>query len=424
MARDGDGPADGGNGAEHGRGGAISKIYSGEEGLEALLGQTFLKPAATRQLVWECFFVVMPMYMGYATFFGLQHAVKVRLGIADDGSEMSEAFGFAVSFLFIFNMIFRIAHNVVFRSLSSRQRVFVSMGFMVLAMSSLAMPTGLVTSALGPRSLCWAAFSYALGGAAMGTFEPNFLTCLAAMGERTKGVAITGIPVGVSTVLILGFTLMGPPLRIPSQAVYVCVGVLVLCGAMILAVRVPDPGASATASGLPPTLMEDLRQVRAWLPLMWTQALAFTLDMAVLSCFCPGVALYIYDRDTVSITEHWEVPTQSFFAVLNTASLLGSVLGRRVSYSSTPRHPGPFVVFSLVGAALLLAKIPVLAAASTFFVMLGDGLIYGHLARHVDKHVPAEFNLIATSCWCLMGDVGAVVGTNSVSFVRAWVGGS
>ena len=58
--------------------------------------------------------VVIPVFMGYASLFSLQHKVKAEYGIADDGSTASRAFGAAVSFLYLGNLIFRFAHNFVF----------------------------------------------------------------------------------------------------------------------------------------------------------------------------------------------------------------------------------------------------------------------------------------------------------------------
>merc|ERR1719265_2202241 len=70
---------------------------------------------------WESFFVVLPVFCGYAALFGLQHEIKVKLGIADTSSPLSHAFGFATSFLYIGNLVMRFAHNIVFGCVSPRE---------------------------------------------------------------------------------------------------------------------------------------------------------------------------------------------------------------------------------------------------------------------------------------------------------------
>lgn len=78
---------------------------------------------------------------------------------------------------------------------------------------------------------------------------------------------------------------------------------------------------------------------------------------------------------------------------------------------------------SAVGVVLLLVKVPLLALPSTFFVMLGDGLIYGSISRHIDTAIPKEFNLVALSFWLFVGDIGSVTGSNLISYIRDWVVG-
>merc|ERR1719199_1109088 len=83
------------------------------------------------------------------------------------------------------------------------------------------------------RNIGWVMIAYALGGVAVGTFEANFLCCLTPLGPRTKHVAITAIPVGVTTVLVGGFFAMGPPFDIPPIAIYIGVALGVFCGMVL-----------------------------------------------------------------------------------------------------------------------------------------------------------------------------------------------
>uniref|UniRef100_A0A7S1WU72 Major facilitator superfamily (MFS) profile domain-containing protein n=1 Tax=Alexandrium catenella TaxID=2925 RepID=A0A7S1WU72_ALECA len=364
---------------------------------------------------WEGFFVVLPLYFGYASLFGLQHDVKARMGIMDDNSENSQMFGFAISFLYIFNLLFRFLHGIVFARLSSRGRVFVSMGLMSLAMMLLAKPH-LPDGSVG---IAWVMCIYALGGVAVGTFEPNFLSCIAPLGHQAKSNAIQGIPVGISCVLICGFFVMGPPFWVPVQLLYAGVSCALLIG-MGVVTRLPAPPVAdaAHAPGLR-KFASDLSHYREWLPQTWSYMLMYLLDMFTLAAFSPGVALYIYDKASVTLAPGVTVATDSFFAGFNTANMFGSLLGRWLSYRIDARHPLIYGVFLLAGAALMLLRVPLLVPLSTFLTMLGDGLIYGTTTRHIDTSVPGDFNLVATSCWCLLGDTGAIAGTNLIVFFRS-----
>jgi len=373
------------------------------------------KSSSHGRFYWEGFFVVLPLYFAYAALFGLQHDVKTRLEIKDDDSDASDLFGFAISCLYIFNLLFRLLHGIVFARLGCRGRVLAAVGIMTLAMLLLAKPQ----MPSGSEGIFWVMATYSLGGAAIGTFEPNFLSCIAPMGPQCKSTAILGIPVGISCVLIGGFFVMGPPLKVPSVAIYLGVAGVLLFG-MGVALRLPAPGVTDGADA--PSLRKfatDVGHFRQWMPLTWSHMLAYCIDMFALAAFSPGVALYIYDQATVTIIPGVTVATDTFFAGFNSANMLGSLLGRWLSYRVEARHPLIYAVFTVAGATLMLMRVPLLVPLSTFLTMLGDGLIYGSTTRHIDAKVPREFNLVATSCWCLLGDMGAIAGTNLLVFFKS-----
>ena len=142
------------------------------------------------------------------------------------------------------------------------------------------------------------------------------------------------------------------------------------------------------------------------------------IDMTCLSLFCPGVLLFLYNQSTVELTRNWLVPTNLFFAALNSFSMMGGLVGRWSSYALHPRHPLLYVGFSLGGAALNMLRIPLLAPLGTFLTMLGDGLIYGSICRHIDYAIPKIFNLVAISYWLFVGDLGSILGSNLLCYVR------
>lgn len=381
---------------------------------------------AEQRVYWEGFFVVMPVFCGYATLFGMQHHIKTIFGIQDDGSSASYDFGFAVSTLYACNLLVRFGHKVILSFLSPRGRVFVAMASMAAAMLLIAV----LIFVLEVCDLRLVALAYSLGGLAVGTFEANVLGCLTPLGHATKRVAITAIPAGISLVLIGGFFLLGPPLDIPVASIYVVVAALNICGMVVMAMRIPPAAeaAKASASGafcLEPLrrLAGELRQHRRWLPQVWHYALASMVDMFALSTFAPGVLPYVYDGPFVQLADGVFVKTDTFMAFASIGNLVGGLTGRWLSYRMRPRHPLLYCISSVAGVAVLLTWKPLLAPWGMFLVLVGDGLIYGTVSKHIDTVVPQEFNLIAISTWLFIGDLGAVAGSSlTVRLKEALVG--
>lgn len=375
-----------------------------EENVVLLLSDQKSKP---KKVHCETFFVVYPFYFAYATLFGLQHQVKERLGIEDDASHASYMFGFVISLQYVFNLIFRFMHGVVFSHLSSRERVFAAMFTMIFSMLLLASPLA--------GGLPEVMVAYALGGIAIGTFEPNFLSCITHLGHETKSWAILGIPFGVSSLLIGGFLSMGPPLDAPARCIYAFTVCILLVGIAIMAFAIPGSQLSETSSE--PSSSGFCRYPE-WLPQVWSQSLAYFVNMLTVALVSPGVWLYIFDEETVTVFPEWYLATDLFFSLLNTFNMLGSVLGRWLSYHCCLRHPLMYIVFSFAGVFLMFLKIPLLLPLASFLVMFADGLIYGSVSRHIDDTISKDLNLISISYWCLNGDVGAIIGTNLIPFLR------
>eukprot|EP00415_Alexandrium_ostenfeldii_P001533 UN1533 len=142
--------------------------------------------------------------------------------------------------------------------------------------------------------------------------------------------------------------------------------------------------------------------------------------MFALVAFCPGVVLYVYNAETVTLSKGLVLPTNTFIAVVSIFNLLGGVTGRWLSYRVHPRHPSSYGLLTLAGIFLILQWVPLLTPLGTFLVMIGDGLIYGSISRHIDSRIPRQFNLIAISVWLLIGDVGSMLGSNLINAIRYW----
>merc|ERR1711982_219341 len=103
------------------------------------------------------------------------------------------------------------------------------------------------------------------------------------------------------------------------------------------------------------------------------------------------------------LAEVWHYPVasmiDSFFAFFNVFHMSGGITGRWLSYRIKPRHPLFYVIFSILGAGVMVLWIPLLAPIAAFAVMFGDGLIYGSISRHIDAHTPKELNMLVISLW-------------------------
>jgi len=104
-------------------------------------------------------FCVIPLFMGYACLFSLQGKIKDAYGITTKG-ERFDQFGNAVSFLYMGNLVFRFAHNLLFFCFSPRIRVVISMVCMMASLNVLLW--GVFICKL-TNTLAWVYVAYALG---------------------------------------------------------------------------------------------------------------------------------------------------------------------------------------------------------------------------------------------------------------------
>eukprot|EP00927_Polykrikos_kofoidii_P003458 TRINITY_DN11376_c0_g1_i1.p1 TRINITY_DN11376_c0_g1~~TRINITY_DN11376_c0_g1_i1.p1 ORF type:complete len:492 (+),score=55.20 TRINITY_DN11376_c0_g1_i1:178-1653(+) len=385
------------------------------------------------RMYWGGLFVMMPAYVCLGCLVGLQHEVKTKLGIEDGDSAASHNFSAAVSLYYMFNLTLRFGHNVFFCFLTSRGRVFLAMTLLACAILIIVIPI----MTLNFQNLGWVVLAYTLGGVGIGTFETNLLACLTPLGHKTKTVAITGIPLGLAMILIVGFFVMGPPFYVPATAIYVTSACGLVGGmfAMVFCVPATVPESydfgfqgtnilsqtSTSQTGLK-KLLSDMRQFRLWFPKVWHVPCASTVAMFSVSCFSPGVLLYIFNGNTVALTNDWVIATETFMSINMIFATLGSVSGRLLSFKASFVHPLFYTSFSIVGILLVISKNSLAALFSGFFVMFADGMVYGAVSRRIDVIVPREFHLIALSYWLFVGDVGSVVGSNLISYISDWVG--
>lgn len=360
---------------------------------------------------WEAFGMVFGVFAGYACLFTLQHEIKAHYGIADDASAESRNFSAYVSCLYLGNLIFRFAHNLVSAWISPRGRVLGCFGAMILSLSIL----GAVSLSTDP-SIVWVPVAYLLGGACVGTFEANMLTMLTPYGDVSKRWAVTAIPFGITLVTIGAFLVLQA--GVPLAGIYFFVVALLVCGIGLVAMRIPSKATRVSGA-----FTDDMRAWREWLPKMWTMPHAFTIDMFSVSLFCPALVLFIYDKPTVSVFGA-PMSTKLFLSIYDLATFVGGAVGRYMSYRTEKiRHPAVFNFLNIIGVAMVLSKIPEIAPIAGVLIMLGDGCVYGYTCRNIDAKVPRRYTLVATSLWLFVGDIGSVAGSNSLFYIRNWIGG-
>jgi hypothetical protein len=199
------------------------------------------------------------------------------------------------------------------------------------------------------------------------------------------------------------------------------------------AVKGRKPWVSVALDPLPPTPFERFRSNlgawRSWLPAILPHSIALLLNMLCVS-FMTAIMYYLLNdsgqNGQVALlgpnTTRLLVPHDAFFAVYNFCIYLGDSLSRQLVYKARAlAHPFWFLIASVVGAALGLCKIPLLAPLGLFCVFFANGAIYATSTKFIDSHVDRATTLTALSIWLFIGDFGSVIGSNTWQMVAPLV---
>lgn len=375
--------------------------------------------------------VTMAVFAGYACLFSMQHMIKVFFGIPDDDSSASHSFSFAITTMYISNLIFRLGQNFILFAFTPRQRALVG----ILAMTAAMLLLGLGIFARNSKSLATVAVAYALGGVAIGTFETNYSVVLAALGTRTKVYGISGIPLGIFLVIVPGFIAVTAGFSIVY--IYCIVAGALAVGAFILIFGLTYGGdlgviVPNTPHKCPSTGAKTQKQ---WVLPVLSVGAVFSLNMLFVSAFSPGVLLYLYNQPRItlippqqyseyaSLLENYnQVPTGYFFAAFSSLGFLSDVLSRKRIYQRKPNyHPIRFLLLTALGVTILLHQIPLLAPLATFLIFFANGSIYAQSCRILD-HLLAQDDqsvlVVANSVFFFLGDCGSVIGAILIPFIR------
>lgn len=361
----------------------------------------------------EAFFVVMPLFCGYATLFSLQKEVKSAMGIDNNDKSASHIFGVAVSMLYIGNLVFRLGHNFAFYFATPRIRVLISMGSMMLAMAILSFVL-FVLKTDTPIILIF--LSYGLGGVAVGTFESNILSTISVLHPSTKLWAIIAMPVGITAITIGGFILLGIEWigQYPG-VIHIFVGCYCAVGIGVFLIRIFHVKMTLSTSFSVKEFFVAFVHWRDWLWFLRWHCSALMFDMFCVSLFSPGVILYMYDDATVNVFGH-EFNTDWYIAIYNTFFFVGDTASRKIWYHIDIVNPWMFLILSAIGAGIGLSHVPEIAPLCGFLVAYSNGSIYVQSTKVIDK-IDDKFNLVSLSTWLFVGDIGSVVGSNLISFL-------
>ena len=139
--------------------------------------------------------------------------------------------------------------------------------------------------------------------------------------------------------------------------------------------------------------------------------------MFFVSLFSPGVLLYVYKEPLPLFINGAKMSADVLKAVYNALFCLGDFSGRRLMYDRKRRNPFLFLILTVLGIVCGLSNNAYAVPLCGFLVAFGNGAIYAQSARRIDKLVPRELNLTATSVWLFLGDFGSVTGSNCITYV-------
>jgi MFS family permease len=368
---------------------------------------------------WVAFLITFPVFMGYACCFSLQKNLSYEFGLTEgvSGNTATKLYGLATSFVYFFNLLFRIfGHNIVFACLSPRHRILCALTSNIIGMTLLSYICFQPTPPA--HSVAWVFFSYAFVGISEGSFGPNMLNVVNHLGE-TRVWMIMGMPAGVATITILGFGLMAGGM--PFQYLYILTAVISALAIIVYLFTIYPVAKSADMMGDSFDLKKfwwDLREIRQWFPKIWLYSLVFIVNMTCLSMFNPGCTLYSYQTRVTYRLFGFTLSHDWFMMLYNIGSFFGDFVSRRVMNRKALVNPFFYFLLLCVALALNLSLIPEIAPFAAFGFSWANGALYCQSTKLIGRLFTTQYHLTATSTWLFLGDVGSTVGANLVQPVR------
>ncbi|EAY22066.1 hypothetical protein TVAG_457010 [Trichomonas vaginalis G3] len=362
----------------------------------------------------SAFFITAPVFIGYACCFSLQHRLGNVFGLADGaaGNSRSYYYGIGTSFVYFFNLIFRvIGHNLLFGCFSPRVRVIIALASMIVGQTMLSV----VAMAKSPPHLAWVFISYAFCGVCEGSYCPNMFNVVNNLG-KTRQQVVTAIPFGVSLITILGFALFS--FGMPFQLCYMFTSVCTF-GAIILYLIKIYPVANTSASTFSfKDFFNDFKNIKEWFPKIWGHCLVFIINMFCLSLFNPGCTLYAFNERVHYKLLGFTLPHDAFILTCNIGNFLGDLLSRIVMDRKRIINPMFFFILLIFGIITNLALIPEITPLASFVFGWANGGLYTQTTKLIGLLFVDKYHLTAMSTWLFVGDIGSTSGSNCVQPMR------
>ncbi|EAY20725.1 hypothetical protein TVAG_391090 [Trichomonas vaginalis G3] len=366
------------------------------------------------------FLITLPVFMGYACCFSLQHRLSFIFGLTEgaSGDPLSYKYGVAASLVYGFNLIFRVlGHNIVFGCLPPKWRVTVALCSMIIGMSLFVF-----LSYQKYPNIAWAYFPFAFCGVCEGSYGPNMLNVVNELGD-TRLYVVLAMPVGVACVTILGFALMG--FGMPFQWCYIATGVCLILGIIIYHLTV-FPAASKLGSHQSNFSLRDFGRdllcIGDWFPKIWFCSLVFLLNMVCLALFNPGCTLYVYESRVTFHLFGFTVNHDIFILLYNICSFVGDFVSRKVMNKKRIINPIWFFFMLCFGFALNISLIPEIVPFAAFCFSWANGGLYVQCTKLIGLLFEEKYHLTATSTWLFIGDAGSFSGANIVQLLRPAIG--
>lgn len=366
----------------------------------------------------SAFFITLPVYIGYACCFSLQRKLSIVFGLTNGvtGTRLSFIYGIGTSFVYFFNLIFRVlGHNLFFGSFHPRDRVLISLlsqfiGMLLLAYFSLQNTT---------QNIIWVFISYSFAGICIGTFEPNMLNIVNNLGS-TRIYVLLAMPCGCSCITILGFCLM--TFGFPYQLFYIFT--IIFCTISIILYYSTIYKASKSNEVQIEnrqrmfnfhSFYNDLLKIQEWFPKIGLHCLCTFINNILVSLFIPGCTLFEYSkRITYRFIGNITIKNEIFMLLFNCGSFLGNFCSMKIMNKKRIISPFLFNIMGVFGVILNLSLIPEIAPLSSFLLMSANGGIACQSSKLIGKLFTENYHLTATSSFLFFGDFGSMIGSNLI----------
>jgi len=368
------------------------------------------------------FFITLPVFMAYACCFALQKHLSTVFGLTEGvtGDKTAILFGIATSFVYFFNLIFRVfGHNLVFACLSPRNRVIAALISAMISTSLLSFVS--LYPWKKPPSIAWAFIAYAMCGVNEGSFGPNMLNVVNHLGN-TRLYVILAMPTGTGIITMFAFAMIA--LGCPYQVFYLVTAALALIAIVLYLFTIYKASLKIDCNEHQFDLCDfchDLGQIGQWFPKIWFHSIIFLVNMVCLALFNPGCTLYAYQSRVTFRIFGFTIDHDWFIFFYNSCAFLGDFFSRRVMEKKRFISPILFFVLLVFSFIINISLIPDIAPIAAFGFMWANGGLYSQCTKYIGQIFTEKYHLTATSTWLFIGDIGSTGGSNLVQFIRSGI---